>query len=139
MTVFHLGRASLIASQIPSPVKTIARAPLYNSIARSRTMNFHSSQLSRSSSNARAAPYRKICLYRARKRANIYQKYRIPDFRIPTTSLQTFGHLLLMNIPRVHFLLLTGLLAAMQSTAQDNYEIQVYASQTVGKDTTMVE
>ena len=36
-------------------------------------------------------------------------------------------------------LLPAGLLVAFQSQAQDNYEIQVYASPTVGKDTTMVE
>src|SRR5580658_4441436 len=43
-------------------------------MARSRTMNFHSSQLSRRSRSARAAPYRKICLYLAKKRS-MGQKY----------------------------------------------------------------
>jgi hypothetical protein len=40
-----------------------------------------------------------------------------------------------------HFtiLLLAGTFVAIPSQAQDNYEIQVYASPTVGKDTTMVE
>src|SRR6202000_1772237 len=50
---------------------------------------------------------------------------------------QTLGPELIMI--RFPYLLLAGLLASMQAGAQDNYEIQVYASPTVGKDTTMVE
>ena len=36
-------------------------------------------------------------------------------------------------------LILLGSVISLLSNAQDNYEIQVYASPTVGKDTTMVE
>ncbi len=44
-----------------------------------------------------------------------------------------------MNRNRFRSLLLVGLMIATRAEAQDNYEIQVYASPTVGKDTTMVE
>jgi hypothetical protein len=44
-----------------------------------------------------------------------------------------------MSTFRFLSLLLFVLFVTLQSKAQDNYEIQVYASPTVGKDTTMVE
>lgn len=44
-----------------------------------------------------------------------------------------------MTTYRFRSLLLISLLAALKGKAQDNYEIQVYASPTIGKDTTMVE